>query len=155
MDGLQKILSFSENPYYQTKINEEGFYVIDSQYLPSVPYVIKYEATTGEKTTVKTSEFAVQNTTYLSSNKVNLNTGKKTIVQAKTDVVQKDPSVTQSYNSENENPAVSEKIVTPAPVSVSSVPSTVLPIVLILLILVGATAGLAGFYIYKNKKSNF
>ncbi|NTU47170.1 hypothetical protein HGA88_06095 [Candidatus Roizmanbacteria bacterium] len=65
-------LQNSDNPYYQTKADVNGHYKITSEFLPSMPYKIRYTSPSGSSVTVSTSQYVSQNQTYTQANKVNI-----------------------------------------------------------------------------------
>ncbi len=65
-------LNFSKKAYFKTKANENGYYKISSEYLPSMPYKIKYMSSKGMVSNVSTSKFVAQNRSFITKNKVDI-----------------------------------------------------------------------------------
>ncbi len=65
-------MNSSSNPYYQTKTDSKGYFEIPTDYIPTLPYTIKYTTKTGGSVTVTTSQFVESNAKYISDNKIDL-----------------------------------------------------------------------------------
>ncbi len=70
-------LDFSNKPAYEVKADAQGHFVISSEYLPAIPYDIKYTpANGGAPITVKPSKFIAENTDFITNQHGNLYTYK-------------------------------------------------------------------------------
>lgn len=67
------VLNFSNKPSYQTTADENGFFKIGSEYLPSMPYRVTYTSPTGQTVTTTTSKFIVQNQELIESTGTSIN----------------------------------------------------------------------------------
>lgn len=67
------ILNFSNKPSYQVKADENGYFKINSEFLPSMPYRIEYTSSSGEKTKISTSKFIVQNQDLIQKSNIKIN----------------------------------------------------------------------------------
>lgn len=66
-------LTFSTKPSYEAKTDENGFFKLTSEFLPNMPYSIRYTSATGAVVSTITPEtFITQNAKYLADNKINL-----------------------------------------------------------------------------------
>lgn len=65
-------LTFSNKPSYETITDEKGYFKITSEFLPSMPFGIKYTSLTGITNKVTPEEFMDKNSAYLASNNINL-----------------------------------------------------------------------------------
>ena len=66
-------LSFSNKPTYQTKTNNQGYYQISSEFLPSMPYRITYTTSTGQVVKTSTSKFIAQNNDTITASNIKIN----------------------------------------------------------------------------------
>lgn len=67
------VLKFSNRPSYETQTNEEGYYKISSENLPSMSYRIIYTTSGGETVISRPSKFVAQNSETITDNNVKLN----------------------------------------------------------------------------------
>lgn len=67
------VLDFSNKPSYQTKADENGYFKISSEFLPSMPYKINYISPSGQKTEISTSKFIVQNQEVIQKSDIKIN----------------------------------------------------------------------------------
>jgi len=78
-------LTFANKAYYQIQTDAKGFFKISSEFLPTMPYEIRYTSPVGSVTKTSTTKFISQNQSYLTQNKINLHSYKnnqgKTIVK--------------------------------------------------------------------------
>lgn len=76
--------------YYETKANENGYFVISPSNIPTMQFTIEVVSPSGQKITYHTYEFAKDNNEYLKENKINLinatKNGKKLIPDKKTNI---------------------------------------------------------------------
>ncbi len=63
---------YSVQPLYETIAQENGFFVITSEFLPSMPFILKYKSEDGAVTEAPLSTFLTQNSTYLEVSAINL-----------------------------------------------------------------------------------
>ena len=63
-------LKNSTIPYYETKANENGFFNISSQYLPFMPYYLRYFSPSGKIVKVSTTKFLGENQKYASQHRI-------------------------------------------------------------------------------------
>ena len=66
-------LNFSNKPAYQTSADENGYFRIGSEFLPSMPYRVSYTAPSGQVVPVTTSKFIVQNQEFIAKSNVQVN----------------------------------------------------------------------------------
>ncbi len=71
-------LKYANKPYFETKADKQGLYKIASDKLPDTPFTIKYSLPGKGTIVVTTTKFVIQNTPYLTKNKINLNSIKTT-----------------------------------------------------------------------------
>ncbi|MFH0979472.1 MAG: carboxypeptidase-like regulatory domain-containing protein [Candidatus Roizmanbacteria bacterium] len=67
------ILNFSNKPSHQVKADENGYFKIGSEFLPSMPYRVSYAAPSGQVTSTSTSKFIVQNQGLIEDSHININ----------------------------------------------------------------------------------
>jgi hypothetical protein len=67
------ILDFSNKPAYQVKADENGYFKVASEFLPSMPYHVSYTASSGQVVPTSTSKFIVQNQGLIENSKININ----------------------------------------------------------------------------------
>ncbi len=67
------LVNNTTKPYFETTTDDKGFFKIDSESLPFLPYKLRYTAATGSTLDVSPSMFISQNANYLTSNKIKLN----------------------------------------------------------------------------------
>ncbi len=72
------LLSFSNKPAYQAKADENGYFRIGSEFLPSMPYRVKFTAPSGQVTETSTSRFIVQNQGLIEDSQIKINQFKNT-----------------------------------------------------------------------------
>ena len=65
-------LNYSNIPAYETTTDENGFFRMASEYLPTMTYGLRYTAAGGQTYSVKTSDFIAQNAKYLEAQNANL-----------------------------------------------------------------------------------
>ena len=68
---VELLLNSSTKPYYETVADNQGYFKIPSDYIPFMPYKLRYSLS-GVVASVTTSKFIRDNSTNLSSNKTNL-----------------------------------------------------------------------------------
>lgn len=64
-------LKFSKKAYYETTTDEEGYFKINSDYIPFQPYTLRYVGATGTLVNVSTARFLTDNRIYLKENDIN------------------------------------------------------------------------------------
>lgn len=68
---VELLFDNSTKPYFETMADSQGHFKIPSDYIPSMPYRLRYSS--GETVvSVTTSKFVTDNSTYIKSNKTNL-----------------------------------------------------------------------------------
>lgn len=68
------LMKFSNKPAYQTTADETGYFRVPSEFLPSMPYRIRYTSPeSGQMTETSTSRFIVQNQPVLENGEINVN----------------------------------------------------------------------------------
>ncbi len=148
-------VSFSNNPVYQTRTNEQGYFKITSDKLPTTGYSIGYATAPNEKakSKVTTSQFLQQNKEFTAAEKVN----PYMFATASTDPRR---NVTPAFVPQSKIAAVSnefkdtEPTVTTSPAEPATVQAganNLLLIGAILLLLVATVGTLLGVYLYKKK----
>lgn len=63
-------LTFAKQPYYESVADENGYYKITSEFLPSMPFVLQYKDSKGVVTQTTVSTFLTQNSKYIESGAV-------------------------------------------------------------------------------------
>ena len=66
-------LSFSNKPTYQTKTNDQGYYQISSEFLPSMPYRITYTTPSGQVVKTSTGKYIAKNSDTITASDININ----------------------------------------------------------------------------------
>ncbi len=136
-------LKFSQKPSYVTKTDENGHFKISSEYLPFMPYSLKYTSSTGTTGEVQTSEFLAVNAEEMQKNNINpyayKNSKGETITAPPTAPVS--PTGTKAGMKGNENSLTG---------MVSS--SNYLMVIVIVLLLLGISGLIMGVYVLKRKK---
>jgi hypothetical protein len=67
------ILNFSKKPSYQIKADENGYFKVASEFLPSMPYRIAYTTTAGQVVKTSTSKFIAQNSDSIGESDIKIN----------------------------------------------------------------------------------
>lgn len=129
-------------PYYQIEADENGYFKIDSQYLPLWQYTIKYTNATGQTNQITTADFIVSNKQLVDSNKIDLYSPKN---------IQKDGTIKTSIKKDLSNP-YPDTSVTPVQKNTDNNASKLLSVVIILFLLIILTGAL-GFYFLKRRQS--
>lgn len=136
-------LKFSQKPSYVTKTDENGHFRISSEYLPFMPYSLKYTSSTGTTGEVQTAEFLAVNAEEMQKNNIDpyayKNSKGETITAAPTAPVS--PTGTKTGMKGNENSLTG---------MVSS--SNYLMVIVIVLLLLGISGLIMGVYVLKRKK---
>ncbi len=165
-DGVGKLLpnstvgvylTFADSPYYQTKADGKGYFKITSEYLPFMPYKLRYLSATGSKVDVAPSKFLAQNLQYIVTSKVDVNQYKDAKGVVKNDIQPSGKTVSPPSSF----PLAQNKLggngqqgsgasVRPQQ---NQQQSAMLLIVVLLLVLLGAVGILLGFYLYNKNKS--
>lgn len=91
------ILNFSNKPSYQVKADENGYFKISSEFLPSMPYRISYTSPSGQQVSTSTSKFIVQNQDPIQKSDIKINQFKNEKGQAISPV----PEITNQNQLEN------------------------------------------------------
>ncbi len=148
-------------PYYQTVTDEKGYFKINSEHLPFMPYTIKYVSKTGQFVNTTTSKFLSDNKEYITQNKIQTlvyksSTGVKPKHHPKTTLT---PKITEQMGSKNGK----GKNISGYPNGSSSkkgvVGSTIqnnfmLVVGIIILIILGVIVAGLGIYLYKKKSQD-
>ncbi|MDA1317428.1 MAG: carboxypeptidase-like regulatory domain-containing protein [bacterium] len=64
------LIPFAKRPVHSATANENGYYRITSEYLPTSPYTISYTSSAGVTSEITTSQFLLQNKEFISSENV-------------------------------------------------------------------------------------
>lgn len=138
------VLNFSNKPSYQVKADENGYYKVASEFLPSMPYRITYTTTAGQVIKTSTSKFIAQNSDSITASdiKINLLADKegKVITPPK-----KAPGIANGKKDSGQNLPVNKS---------SKFLSTSLPLILIIIVLFILLAVAATVVFIKNRKLN-
>lgn len=154
-------VNFSNNPYYQTQSDENGYFKISSEFLPNMPYKLKYTSPSVTASNVSTSKFVAQNAKFIASNKIQINTYKDETGKSKAPVPtgssssSMDPTIGADRG---QNTALTniprQNVNNPATNSTQSSSSSILLVIVIILVLLGVTVALLGFYMFQKNKTS-
>lgn len=133
-------LTFSDKAYYETKTDSTGYYKVTSEFLPFLPYKIKYTSATGTKTEITTSEFLAANDAVLKEKDIDPYVSRN----SKGEVI----SQTGTSQSPSESPTQGDN---GEPVVSPSSTGNILFIVVIILLLMGVAGIVLGVYLMKKK----
>ncbi|OGK63025.1 hypothetical protein A2334_01430 [Candidatus Roizmanbacteria bacterium RIFOXYB2_FULL_38_10] len=148
-------VGFSKQPYTWTTADDKGYFKIEKQYLPNIPYEIQYKSSNGSVVTSTTSKFITQNQSFITSNKISLygeapssNRTKKQSETAGKDLTSLN---LQKSGSGNNMSSQSQKNIA----SFNPSKSNANPLILIFILLIILLSGVAmGILLYmKNKQS--
>ncbi len=63
-------LDFAKKAYYETTADAEGYFVVNSDYIPFQPYKLRYSTPVGGVITVTTAKFLADNGSYMKENNI-------------------------------------------------------------------------------------
>lgn len=137
-------LSNATKPYYQTKADSNGHFKISSEYLPFLPYKMRYFAANGTTATLSSTKFMTQNTQLISDQKLNLYeykdvSGKKPQFAAANSTGESETSPSSNKTEQSKTAGVTQ-----------SQPTVVL--LIILLLLIGVVGLILGVYLLKKSQ---
>lgn len=142
-------LSFSDRPYYQTKADSTGHFIISSENLPALPYKLVYTGTNGSVSSTTTNGFLAQNKDYMQKNKVNPYVYKTSGGVVPTLSVS--PASLTGYPSAPSPSGVTHQVT--GETSQSQTQSLMVMIV-ILVVLIAVVAAIIGYYLLKKKQNS-
>lgn len=135
-------LKFSQKPSYTTKTDDTGYFRITSEYLPFLPYELRYTSATGVTNTVNTGSFIEQNEAIIKTKKIDLYTFRNS----------KGETVTPSpVNADSMNDTGDKKIEDKNGTGGKKLSNNAVMMIAIVLFLI-VVGGLVMFYMMKNKK---
>lgn len=136
-------LKFSQKPYYETKSDETGYFRVTSEYLPFMPYDLRYVSATGVVAQVSTSTFIEQNQDTIKEKNIDLYTFRN----SKGETITATPKPSEAASGSNTGGA--NQNVTPTPAAAATNQNMIM-IVAIIVFLVVAGAIIA-VYMMKKK----
>lgn len=137
-------LNFSAKPYYETTADEKGYFKISSDFIPFMPYKLRYSSPAGALVTVSTVKFLADNDGYIKENKVDPFTP-----------IYADPKVNQQVQRAlTATASPSQVSVTPA-TQASSPNMAYVGLLIFIVMLLGATGALAFFLVKRNRTPQF
>ncbi len=137
-------LSFSNKPYYETSTDQNGYYAIDTNNLPNLPYRLQYVSSTGVTSNVSTTQYVQGNQKYLASNKIS--------IYNPSGGVQTPTAVPQNQNQNLNQTSARLPAAGSSTTSGSQSANPVFLIAAILLILILVVTGLILFYIRRKNQ---
>ncbi|MBI5127255.1 carboxypeptidase regulatory-like domain-containing protein [Candidatus Roizmanbacteria bacterium] len=133
------LLSFSNKPAYQSEADENGYFRIGSEFLPSMPYRVKFTSPTGQVTETTTSRFIVQNQSLIEDSQIKVNQFKN----AQGEVLTPPPSNESTTPEGQSNGVINQGVK-------ALTSSNTLPFVLALVVTL-VLGGVAAFVYFKKK----
>ncbi len=108
-------LKFSNKPYYETTTDANGYYKISSEYLPNMPYEIRYSNLSSGTVKIPTDVYINQNQQHLQDNNVDIyvyknEQGQEISAPVKTETTNLTPPVKASTNQSLTNQYQSHKL---------------------------------------------
>lgn len=134
------ILNFSDKPSYQVKADKNGYFKINSEFLPSMPYRIEYTSSLGQKTKISTSKFIVQNQEFIQKSKIKINQYKNKKGQEISPAQKK----TTNVNENQPNGIINKSIKT-------LTSNSILPLILLIIIALGIVVMAVVIYFKKKQ----
>lgn len=146
-------LTFSEKPYYETQADDKGFFKISSEFLPNLPYRLKYGPSAGSKIEVSTSKVIAQNVEFIEQNDIKVNLYKDSTGKLQSEAGASAVITSQPLQKPDNKPVGNSGGTTAGNISSSNSQSMMLLVTLLILVLLGLSLLLLGFYFYHKNKA--
>ncbi len=153
-------LSFSNVPYTEVRADSTGYYKISSEYLPTMPYSVRYTSTAGARSDVSTAKYLAQNNKTLESNKTNPYIYKDSEGQTPPEAkpaINSRPSQTGSSSSPPADQRVSRGsngLPQTIPSTVNANQSGILLLLTIFLVFIGVVGLILGVYLFNKNRTS-
>lgn len=153
-------LSFSNAPYTEVKADSIGYYKISSEYLPTMPYSVRYTSPTGTRSDISAATYLAQNSKTLESNKTNPYIYRDSQGQTPPEVNPTISSRTSQTGSSSRSPADqsvsrgSNGLPQIIPGTVSTNQSNILLLLTIFLVFIGVVGLILGVYLFNKNRTS-
>jgi len=142
-------LTNATRPYYETQADDKGYFKITSEYLPFMPYKLKYSTANGTVINLPASRFVTQNAQYITAQKVNVY-DYKNVQGVKPVALAKKTNTTGTGGTANQPSSGNQTGTSPA----GTASSPFLVTLIILLILIGVLGLMLGVYLLKKNQQS-